>query len=127
MGVGYGTLRPLAMITPIIAETIARAGWSKQDVKRFLYEHARMPAWEFERLLRDWTQKSVWNLTEEAERGNIPKDVYAASADPQRRVPIVWSPDHFMLLVTGDPLRPSGYAFGQNGQFGFPVAKQIVV
>jgi len=127
VGLGYGMLRPLAMLSPILAETIARAGWSKQDVKRFLFEHARMPAWEFERLLRDWTQKPIWNLTEEAERGNIPKDIYAASDDPQRRVPIVWSPDQIHLLVTGDPLRPSGYVFGQNGQLGFPVAKKIIV
>lgn len=125
MGVGYGTLRPLAMISPIVAKTIARAGWSKRDVKTFLFDHARMRAWEFERLLRDWVQKPIWNLTEEAERGNIPKDLYAASQDPDRMVPIVWSPDHIMLLVTGDPLRPSGYMFGQNGQLGFPVAKRI--
>ena len=125
MGVGYGMLRPLALISPIIAETIARSGWSKQDVKQFLFEHARMPAWQFERLLRDWTHKPIWNLTEEAQRGNIPKEIFAASADPNRLVPIVWSPDHFMLLVTGDPLRTSGYAFGQNGQLGFPVAKKV--
>ena len=125
VGLGYGKLRPLAMITPIIAETIARAGWSKQDVKQFLFEHARVPAWQFERLLRDWTHKPIWNLTEEAERGNIPKALFAASDDPERMVPIVWSPDHFMLLVTGDPLRTSGYAFGHNGQLGFPVAKKV--
>jgi len=29
-------------------ETIARAGWSKDDVKRYLFEHARMPAWRVE-------------------------------------------------------------------------------
>jgi hypothetical protein len=125
VGIGYGKLRPLAMITPIIAETIANAGWSKQDVKRFLFEHARMPAWQFERILRDWQRKPIWNLAEEAERGNIPKDVFAASDDPERLVPIVWEPEHFLLLVTGDPLRTSGYAFGQNGQLGFPVARKI--
>ena len=53
--VGEGALRPLVVITPIIAETIAKAGWSKADVKRYLFEHARLPAWEFERYLRDWT------------------------------------------------------------------------
>jgi len=125
MGVGYGTLRPLALISPIIAETIAAAGWSKSDVKQFLFENARMPAWQFERLLRDWLCKPIWNLTEEAERGNIPREVFAASDDPDRMIPIVWAPEHFMLVVTGDPLRTSGYMFGHNGQLGFPVAKKI--
>ncbi|KWT92075.1 MULTISPECIES: hypothetical protein [unclassified Variovorax] len=125
VGAGYGMLRPLALITPIIAETIAAAGWSKADVKRFLFERARMPAWEFERLLRDWTRKPIWNLEEESAKGTIPAEVFAASSDSNRLVPIVWEPEHFMIVVTGDPLRTSGYMFGHNGQLGFPVTKRI--
>lgn len=125
VGIGYGMLRPLALITPVIAETIAAAGWSKRDVQHFLFMHARMPAWEMERLLRDWTRKPVWNLAEEARAGRIPAEVYAASDDPQRLVPIVWAPEHIMVVVTGDPLRTSGYMFGHNGQLGFPVTRKI--
>lgn len=125
VGTGYGKLRPLALITPIIAETIAAAGWSKEDVKRYLYEKCRIPAWEFERLLRDWTGKPVWDLVDESRKGRIPADVYAVSEDPNRLVPIVWAPEHFMIVVTGDPGRTSGYMFGQNGQLGFPVTKKI--
>ncbi|HEX6007732.1 MAG TPA: UGSC family (seleno)protein, partial [Burkholderiales bacterium] len=66
VGQGMGTLRPLMLVSPIIAETIAGWGWSKQDLKRHLFEHARITAREFERILRDWTQKPIWNLTEEA-------------------------------------------------------------
>jgi len=127
VGTGYGKLRPLALITPIIAETIAASGWSKDDVKQYLFEKARIPAWEFERMLRDWTGKPVWSLTDEARKGSIPADVYAVSEDPGRLVPIVWEPSHFMVVVTGDPGRTSGYMFGHNGQFGFPVTKKIAV
>jgi hypothetical protein len=125
VGFGWGMLRPLALITPIIAETIAAAGWSRADVQRFLFERARMPAWEFERLLRDWTHKPIWNLAEEARQGRIPAELFAASGDPNRLVPIVWEPAHIMLVVTGDPLRTSGYMFGHNGQLGFPVTRRI--
>ncbi len=52
-GLTYGTLRPALVLSPILAETIAKAGWSKQDVKRYLYDHARMPAWRVEILHRD--------------------------------------------------------------------------
>jgi len=124
VGTGYGRLRPLALVTPIIARTIARAGWSKADVKRFLFERARLPAWEFERLLRDWTHKPIWNLAEEVRAGRIPQ-VYAESDDPARAVPIAWEPGHFMVVVTGDPLRTSGYMFGHNGQLGFPVTHRV--
>jgi hypothetical protein len=125
MGIGFGKLRPLVLMTPIIAETIARAGWSKQDVKRYLFEHARMRAWEFERIQRDWQRKPIWNIREQVELGNIPRDVFLASDDPERMVPIVWEPDHFMIVVTGDPLRTSNYVFGHNGQLGFPVGRKI--
>ena len=127
MGQGYGKLRPLVLMTPIIAEAIAKAGWSKHDVKRYFFEHARMPAWEFERFQRDWQRKPIWNIREQVELGNIPRDVFLASDDPNRRVPIVWAPEHFMIVVTGDPLRTSNYVFGHNGQLGFPVAKRVML
>ncbi|MGI8931741.1 MAG: UGSC family (seleno)protein, partial [Sphingomicrobium sp.] len=127
MGQGYGKLRPLVLLSPIIAETIASAGWSKQDVQRYLFEHARMPAWEFERFQRDWQRKPIWSLRQQADLGNIPREVFLASDDPNRMVPIVWAPEHFMIVVTGDPLRTSSYVFGHNGQLGFPVAKRIAL
>ena len=127
IGQGFGKLRPLVLMTPIIAEAIASAGWSKHDVKRYLFEHARMPAWMFERFQRDWQKKPVWNIREQVELGNAPREVYLTSDDPDRMVPIVWEPEHFMLVVTGDPLRTSNYVFGHNGQLGFPVAKKIAL
>jgi len=124
VGQGMGTLRPLMLLSPIIAETIAGWGWSRRDLKRHLFEHARIPAREFERILRDWTQKPTWNLAEEARAGRIPK-VFHASDDPGRRVPLVWKPEDYMLAVTGDLTRNSVYVFAHNGVLGYPVAKRI--
>ncbi len=126
VGQGMGTLRPLILLSPILAQTIAKAGWSKADVKRYLFEHARIPAWQFERILREWTQKPIWNLAEEARAARIPK-VFHESDDPDRMVPLVWEPDHYMLAVTGDPLRTNAYVFAHNGVLGFPVAKRITL
>jgi hypothetical protein len=124
VGQGMGTLRPLMLVSPIIAETIAGWGWSKQDLKRHLFDHARITARQFERILRDWTQKPIWNLAEEAKAGRIPR-VYHESDDPERLVPLVWKPDDFMIAVTGDLTRNSVYIFAHNGVLGFPVAKRI--
>ena len=125
VGQGYNKLRPLVLMSPIIAETIASAGWSKRDVQNYLFEHARISARQFEVQQRDWRHMPIWNLAEEAEKGNIPKELFAASPDPERMIPLVWSPEHFMIVVTGDPLRTSCYTFGHNGHMGFPVAKKI--
>jgi hypothetical protein len=124
VGQGWGTLRPLMLLSPIIAETIAGWGWSKRDLKQHLYDHARITAEEFSRFLRDWTLKPTWDLKEEALLGRIPK-VFYESDDPQRRVPLVWEPDDYMIAVTGDLMRNSVYIFAHNGVLGYPTGKQI--
>jgi len=93
-------------------------------VQQYLFEHARIAAWEFERIMRDWNKRGIWNLAEEVREGRIPK-LFAESDDPQRRVPLVWAPDHYMVAVTGDPLRTNAYVYAHNGQLGFPVTRQI--
>ena len=126
MGAGYGTLRPLMLLSPILAETIANGKWSKQDVQQYLFDHARLPAWQFERILRDWLEKPVWNLAEEEREGRIPK-LFHESDNPNRMVPMVFKPEDFMIAVTGDPLRTNAYVFAHNGRLGFPVTKKISV
>jgi hypothetical protein len=121
---GNGTLRPLIVLSPIIAETIAKAGWSKLDVKRYIFEHARLPAWKFEQQLRDWNIRGVWDLKDDVTHDRIPK-VFYESDDPNRMVPIVWKPEDYMIAVTGDPLRNNAYVFAHNGFLGYPVGKKI--
>jgi hypothetical protein len=124
VGQGYDTLRPLILLSPILAETIAKGGWSKARFKQALFERARMPAREFERMLRDWTQKPTWNLAEEHRAGRIPQ-VFHESDDPERMVPLVWRPEDFHVVVTGDLGRNSCYVFAHNGVLGFPICKEI--
>jgi hypothetical protein len=121
---GMGTLRPLVVLSPILARTLAKAGWSKRDVKNYLFEHARRPAWEFERQLRDWNIRGVWNLTEDVKEGRIPQH-FLQSEDPNRMVPIVWKPEDYMIAVSGDELRNNAYVFAHNAFLGYPVGKRI--
>ena len=126
IGAAYGMLRPLVFVSPVIAQMIARAGWSKADVRRCLFEHARIPAWRFERALRDWMGVAVWNLAEEVAAGRAPQ-IFHESDDPERMVPVVFRPEDFMLVVTGDPLRTNAYVFAHNGLRGYPVGKKVVL
>jgi hypothetical protein len=123
-GLTFGTLRPVLVITPILAETIARAGWSKDDVKRSLYELARMPAWRAEKFSETWADFPIKSLQHQVNMGRLPK-AFAESDDPERLIPIVFQPEDFMVLVSGDPLRTNAYAFVHNGYLGFPTAKKI--
>jgi hypothetical protein len=121
---GHGSLRPLAVITPITARTLAEAGWNKARVQEWLFEHVRLPAWEFERQLHEWNIRGKWNLTEDVLEGLIPK-LFHESDDPNRMVPIVWKPSDLMISVSGDPLRNNAYIFAHNGFLGFPTGKKI--
>jgi hypothetical protein len=123
-GLSVGTLRPVLVLSPILAATIARGGWSKDDVKRYLYHHARMAAWRVEAFTEKWADFPIGSLKQQVNLGRLPKD-FCESDDPNRMVPIVLDPDDFMVLVSGDPLRTNAYTFAQNGYLGFPTAKQI--
>ena len=126
MGMANGMLRPLLLITPILARQIAKAGWSKADVKRYLFEHTRMPAYQFNRYLNfgDWENPGPWNIEDHVRLRKVPA-IFQESDDPNRLVPIVFGPDDFMIFVTGDPLRTNAYAFAPNGHLGFQVAHRV--
>jgi hypothetical protein len=121
-----GTLRPVLVLSPILAETVARAGWTKHDVKQYLFDQARMPAWRVEAFTEKWADFRIGSLERQVNLGRLPDDFHR-SDDPNRLVPIVLKPDDFIVLVSGDPLRTNAYIFGHNGYLGFPTAKKIVL
>jgi len=125
-GLGIGTLRPILILSPILAQTIGKAGWSKDDVKRYLYDHARTPAWRVETMMDKWVDFRINGLQRQVNLGRLPK-AFHESDDPNRMVPIVVKPEDFGVLVSGDPLRTNAYSFTHNGHLGFPVAKKIHV
>jgi hypothetical protein len=126
IGVAGGTYRPLLLLPPVLAETIAKAGWSRRDLKVALWEQARLPAWRFEHYLGEWTNLVPGRraLVDFVNMGRAPK-VFAESADPERLVPIVGRPDDLLVAITGDPLRTNAYVFAHNGMLGYPTAKAV--
>ncbi|MBI1987162.1 MAG: hypothetical protein HYS70_02295 [Nitrospinae bacterium] len=126
VGMATGTQKPLLILSPILAEAIAKSGFSKQDVKNYLYRHARIPAWKFEQYLGKWTNliPGGRTLNDLVNFGKAPRQ-FGESADPNRLVPIVCEPEDFQITVSGDPLRTNAYVFVHNGMLGFPTSKEI--
>ena len=124
IGTSPGTLRPLLVLSPILAETLAKDGWSKADVRQYLYNHCRLPAWQFERYLGEWTDHPINNLRDEVGLRRAPA-IFAESDDPDRLVPITFEADDFMVAVSGDPLRTNAITFAHNGILGYTVAREI--
>ena len=126
VGMAEGMYRPLLVLSPVIAETIAKSGFSRADVRNYFYEHARMPAWRFDKYISGWTNlfpghNTLYDL---ARLGKVPPE-YGESDDPQRLVPIVGAADDFQIAVSGDPLRTNCYLFIHNGILGYPVCKPV--
>jgi len=126
VGMGAGSQRPLLILSPILAETLAKGGLDKAALKRRLFELARIPASKFERYVGEWTNfvPGRPSLAALVKAGQIPT-VFAESEDPDRLVPIVCRPEDFMVAVSGDPLRTNAYAFAHNGILGFPTTKPV--
>lgn len=118
-GLGQAQFRPLLVLSPILARTFADGGWSLADVQRGLFEHARIPARRFEKLIGEWSNLTPGRRTliELARDGHVPP-VYAESADPDRLVPVATDPSKFLIAVAGDPSRTNAYVFANDGPHG---------
>lgn len=125
-GLGDAQFRPLLVLSPILARIFANAGWSKDDVKVGLFEHARIPAWRFEKLIGEWSNLTAGRqpLTALAAQGHVPP-VFAESDDPSRLVPVVTEPSKFMIAVAGDPTRTNAYVLANDGPHGDYTTKRI--
>jgi len=126
VGMSVGAQRPLLVLSPILAQTLARAGLSKQDVQRRLFEAARIPASRFERYMSGWTNLLPGrpSLRDLVKRGRA-APVFAESDDPERLVPVVEKAEDIMIAVSGDPLRTNAYVFGHNGILGYTTTKPV--
>ena len=109
----------MLLLSPILARTLAADGWSKDDVKQYLFDHARITAQQFEQYVREWVNRPVRPLMDLYGLGKIPKD-FVGSDDPERLVPLVFEPDDFMIAVAGDPLRTNAYTFSTMGSWVTP-------
>jgi hypothetical protein len=118
--------RPHLILTPVLAETIAKSGWSKKDVKQYLYDHARIPAWKVEKFNWGWTNFAPdhFSLCDYVKEGVLGSQ-FCESEDPDRLVPIVCSPDDFIITVSGDPWRTNAFLFISNGCLGYTTSKRI--
>ena len=126
VGFAPGTYAPMLVLSPMVAKTLVRAGWTKADLRERLFALARMPAHKFEAYIGEWTNfvPGRPTLCDLVARGEAAQ-VFAQSEDPERMVPIVATADDFMIVVSGDPMRSNAYALASNGMHGFPTSRVI--
>ena len=126
VGFARGLYRPLLVLSPMVAKTLARSGTTKQQLRSLLFQHARLPARKLESYIGAWSNLVSGNrsLAQLVEAGKAAPQ-YAESDDPERLVPIVEKPEHILMVLSGDPLRSNACVFASNGMHGFPTSKRI--
>ncbi|MBI2910077.1 MAG: hypothetical protein HYX92_20745 [Chloroflexi bacterium] len=101
--------QPFMLIAPEHAKIIADGGWSKKDIKEYMYHNARV----------EWRYiKHGSSLTREL---TVPAWKWLYDAPDNTLVPIVAEPDWFHIGVVGGPVGKSAYLTG----VGAPVTVEI--
>ena len=114
---------PLLVMSPSIAKALARGGWTKADLQRYLYDNAKIPAGMAERYA--WqtglTQFSIKRLVED---GTLPKEFHE-SDDPNRLVRVFMHPEWTGIVLAGDPDRNQCRGYVNNHKQGPPVSRKV--
>jgi hypothetical protein len=90
------------MIAPPVAKSLAAAGYSKQGIRDYIYEHARVPYGELEFLLK-YGHSEAFTIPDAVARGIYPEEYLKEK--PDGRVRVLPSPDVINIVVCGDPNR----------------------
>jgi hypothetical protein len=89
------------LIAPPVARALAQAGYDKQKIREYVYEHARVSYRELEFLI-EFGHSEAFKIPDMVARGLMP-DEYRVG--PQDLVRVLPSPDVINIVVCGDPDR----------------------
>jgi len=113
------------IISPAIAEHLAKYGFTKKAVKEYLWEKSFFPAKRFNEIYGGLHNVKD-QLCEFVKIGHLPA-TYCESEDPERLVPLYPRPEALVLAVSGDPDRDNAYFLTQHGWHGYLTSKKIVL
>jgi hypothetical protein len=114
---------PLLIMSPGVANVIARDGLSKRDVQQYIFDHAKIKVSTLYRHAYElgYTEYDLKQLHAEG----MVSDAYVESDDPERLVPVFVTPEGIGVVLSGDPLRNQSKGYVQNQSHGYPTAKKI--
>ena len=109
------------LLAPPVAKALAGAGYSKQKIREYVYEHARVPYRELEFLI-EYGHSEAFKIPDMVERGLYPAEYLVK---PDELVRVLPSPDVINIVVCGDPDRNRVMVLW--GGYVSPVTKKIAM
>ncbi len=107
------------LLAPPIAKALAGEGYSKQMIRDYVYEHARVPRRELEFLIT-YGHSEAFKFEDMVERGLLPKEYLVG---PDEMVRVLPGADVINIVVCGDPDRNRAMVLW--GGYVKPVTKKI--
>ena len=108
------------LIAPPVAKALAAAGYTKQMIRDYVYEHARVTYRELEFLI-EYGHSEAYKIPDMVERGLLTKEYLVKPDDLVRVLP---SADVMNIVVCGDPDRNRLMVLW--GGYIKPVTKKII-
>lgn len=120
-GLWYGHCHPLIVMSPAVAAEFAKHGWTKDDIRRDLFEHLDIEAGVLESypLHVAGQPTPLIQLVEQA----VIDPSYTESDDPERRVPLLLRPEWTNIVIVGDPGRNQSRIIFNNHEQGAPISR----
>ncbi len=109
--------RPVIILPPTVAQTLANAGYTRQMVKQHMYENTKV---RLDRL----GDAALTRFYQGIDAGVWPEQI-GTTKNLDREVQMVADPDAFQIVVSGDFGRDHVLICAQNGVIGPPVCKEI--
>ncbi len=121
----FNQWHPLIQMSPSVAGGFARAGWSKQEIRKHLFENSKIAAGTLERY-SEAVFGNRMSIADLAKRLNLDPD-FTRSEDPARLVPMLLDEACTDIVVAGDPARNQSKIYLNNQEQGPPVSRKIAL
>ncbi len=118
-----GCYFPLLVLGPAIAEAIARSGWRKDDIRRYVADRLKIRVGLAERY--------AWHagLTSFSIAGQVRLGIigpqFGGADDPEREIPVMIRPERLGIVLSGDPGRNQSRAYINNHVQGQRVSRRV--
>jgi len=116
-----GGFHHLLVLSPAIAEVLARNGMTKAGLRDYLYRNARVGAARAKAYLVDKVEVDYHDLVR---RGLLSPD-FALSDDPDRLIPVLLNREGIGVVVAGDPGRNQSRWYAGLHIMGAPTSRRI--
>ena len=115
-------IRPVLVLSPMVANILNEAGYSKQDVREYIFKNARVTAETFDYELN--RLYPGYNIRKIVSDGLLPES-YIETDDPERLLPLTHNADELVIIVAGFESRNRSCILQQIAHQGLPCAKEI--